>query len=305
MKSSSNQLNNNIELDDGSPNIYNSQNITDEQYKTIPIKTNYIKPEESYDIIIHRASKLLKNGDFLVISETPIAVSQGRLIDEMEYKPSIISILITELWSKYLWGYFLGPILKIKKRTIKNLRTLPKEARYHKQFILEYYGIKHALKPASEAGVDLSNVPGTQVCLLPEDPELVVQDISDKIRFNFNKKVTVMIIDTDVTYQILGIKFTSIPIAIPGIKKDLGVIGYILGRWGKIRGPTPLAVSKLQNVDESINIAKIAEECQKKNSINLETVYDMKNMFNGEITNVTIEMLESIEHTPAIIVRKL
>ncbi len=31
----------------------------------------------------------------------------------------------------------------------------------------------------------------------------------------------------------------------------------------------------------------------------------MKKMFNGEITNITIEMLESIEHTPAIIVRKL
>ena len=305
MKTSSNLLSNNKELDDGSPKTYYSQNINNEEYVAIPIKTNYIKPKESYDIIIHRASKLLKNGDFLVISETPIAISQGRLIDEMEYKPSIISILITELWSKYLWGYILGPILKIKKRTIKNLRTLPSEARYHKQFILENYGIKHALKPASEAGVDLSNVPGTQVCLLPTNPELVVQDISDKIRFNLNKNVTVMIIDTDVTYQLLGIKFTSIPIAIPGIKKDLGVIGYVLGRWGKISGPTPLAVSKLQNVDESINIAKIAEECQKKNNINMETVYDMKKMFNEEITNVSIEMLESIEHTPAIIVRKL
>ena len=305
MENPSNLLNNNKKLDDENPSTYNSQNRTNEQYKAIPIKTNYIKPEESYDIIIHRANKLLKNGDFLVISETPIAISQGRLIDEMEYKPTIISILITELWSKYLWGYILGPILKIKKRTIKNLRTLPTEARYHKQFILENYGIKHALKPASEAGVDLSNVPGTKVCLLPKDSELVVQDISDKIKFNLKKNVTVMIIDTDVTYQLLGMKFTSIPIAIPGIKKDLGVIGYVLGRCGKIRGPTPLAVSKLQNVDESINIAKIAEECQKTNNINMETVYDMKKMFNGEITNVTIEMLESIEHTPAIIVRKI
>jgi F420-0:gamma-glutamyl ligase-like protein len=305
MKSSSNLLSNNKELDDRSLNTYNSQNIYNEQYMAIPIKTNYIKPEESYDVIIQRASKLLNNGDFLVISETPIAISQGRLVDEMDYKPSIISILITELWSKYLWGYILGPILKIKRRTIKNLRKLPKEARYHKQFILEYYGIKHALKPASEAGVDLSNVPGTQVCLLPEDPEGVVRDISDKIRFNLNKNVIVMIIDTDVTYQLFGKKFTSIPIAIPGIKKDLGVIGYVFGRWGEIRGPTPLAVSKLQNVDESINIAKIAEECQKKNDINMETVYDMKNMFNGEINSVTIEMLESIQHTPAIIVRKL
>ncbi len=305
MKSFSNLLSNNNELGDGSRNTYNSQYIYNKHYMAMPVKTNYIKPEESYDIIIQGASKLLDNGDFLVISETPIAISQGRLVDEMDFKPSIISFLVTELWSKYFWGYILGPILKIKKRTIKNLRILPKEARYHKQFILEYYGIKHALKPASEAGVDLSNVPGTQVCLLPEDPDRVVKDISDKIRFNLNKDVTVMIIDTDVTYKLLGIKFTSIPIAIPGIKKDLGVIGYVLGRWGEIIGPTPLAVSKSQDIDEIINIAKIAEECQKKNDVNMETVYDMKNMFNGEITGVTIEMLESIHHTPAIVVRKL
>ncbi len=306
MKSSSSIFLNNDELADTShKDDSNLQNIYNEQYMAIPVKTSYIKPDESYDVIIQAANESLNDGDFLIISETPIAISQGRLVDEMDFKPTILSFLITELWSKYFWGYILGPILRIKKRTINNLRNLPKEARYHKQLILEYYGIKHALKPASEAGVDLSNVPGTQVCLLPENPNAVVQDISDKIRFNFDKKVTVMIIDTDVTYQFLGMKFTSIPIAIPGIKKDLGVIGYLLGRCGKIRGPTPLAVSEHQDLDESINVAKIAEECQKKNDVNMETVYDMKNMFDGEITGVTIEMLESIQHTPAVIVKKL
>ena len=31
----------------------------------------------------------------------------------------------------------------------------------------------------------------------------------------------------------------------------------------------------------------------------------MKNMFNGDIKGVTVEMLDSMTHTPAIIVRKL
>lgn len=282
----------------------NTLKFVKEGYKAFIIKTHYIKPGESYDIIIDRAGELLEDGDFLVISETPIAVSQGRLVDESQFEPSLLSFLLADLWSKYIWGYFLGPLLGIKRRTIKNLRKLPKEARSHKQLILENYGIKHALKPASEAGVDLSNVPGTWVSLLPENPQGVVDDIYNKILFFFDKKVTVMIIDTDATYQLWGTKFTSIPTAVQGIKTDLGVFGYILGRWGSIQGPTPLAVSRPHDLEKIIEIAKIAEECQK-NDGQLETVYDMKDVFNKEITGVTIEMLESIEHTPAVIIRKL
>jgi len=64
------------------------------KYKIIPIKTGYIKPNEPYDVIIDHSKDLLEDGDFLVISETPIAISQGRLVDESEFKPSIISIFL-------------------------------------------------------------------------------------------------------------------------------------------------------------------------------------------------------------------
>lgn len=283
----------------------NSSNSSKNNYITIPVITDYIRPNESYDSIINKAAELLEEDDYLVISETPIAISQGRLVDELAFKPSILSILLADVWSKYIWGYFLGPMFHIKSRTIKNLRRLPKEARCHKQLILEYYGIKHALKPASEAGVDLSNVPGSCVCLLPENPQKVVGDIYQKIKNNYKKDVTVMIIDTDVTYQLGGMKFTSIPLAMPGIKRDLGLFAYLLGRFGKIKGPTPLAVSKNEDIDTVIKIAKIAEDFQKKDDLSMETVYDMKNRFNKDITEVTIEMLESIEHKPAVIVREV
>lgn len=184
-----------------------------------------------------------------------------------------------------------------------NLRKLPKAARNHKQLILELYGWKHALKPASEAGVDLSNVPGSYVCLLPSDPKKVVNDIKHTIKSTYNKNVTVMIIDTDATYQLGNTRFTSIPQAIPGIKKDLGIFGYLLGRFGKIIGPTPLAVSKEGDVDEMIVIAKLAEDYHKVHD-NLETVYDMKETFQKDVGEVTVELLESLKHTPAIIIRK-
>ena len=59
-------------------------------YITIPVKTGYIKPNEPYNIIIERAADSLEDGDFLVISETPISVSQGRLIDESKFKPTLV-----------------------------------------------------------------------------------------------------------------------------------------------------------------------------------------------------------------------
>lgn len=275
------------------------------EYMIIPITTDYIKPGEPYDPIIHQASKYLEDEDFLVISETPIAISQGRVVDEKNFKPSIAAVLLADVWSRYIWGYILGPLFRIKRRTIQNLKKLPKEARNHKQLILDYYGYKHALKPASEAGVDLSNVPGTSVCLLPEYPEGVVADISAKIRSNYNKDVTVVIVDTDVTYQLRGTKFTSIPLAMPGIKKNLGIFAYLLGRIGTVKGPTPLAVSRNEGADKIIKIAKMAEDYQKEKDTSMATVYDMKEKFDEDITGVTIEMLESVEHTPAVIIRRL
>ncbi len=276
-----------------------------DEYTLIPIKTDYIKPYESYDVIIENAAEFLQEGDFLVISETPISVSQGRLVDESEFQASFLSFLLADIWSKYLWGYILGPIFRIKSRTIQNLRKLPPEARIHKKVILEYYGLKHALKPASEAGVDLSNVPGSMVSLLPEDPEGVSCDISNKIFRKFKIDVTVMIIDTDATYEIMGKPFTSLPIALDGIKSDLGFFGYMLGRFGTLLGPTPLGVSTPQNLDKALKIAKLAENYHKHNEQDIETIYDMENMFKGDIKGVTVEMLDSMEHTPAIIIRKL
>ncbi len=276
-----------------------------QKYEIIPVKTGYIKPNESYDIIINNAENLLEDGDYLIISETPIAIAQGRMVDEALVKPSYLATFLADIWSKYLWGYILGPLLRIKKRTIKNLRNLPPEARSHKEVVLKYYGLKHALKPASEAGIDLSNAPGTYVSLLPHEPQQVVEDIAQKISKNVAKEVVAIIIDTDATYEFLGMKFTSLPIAAEGIKSDFGIMGYLLGRFGRIIGPTPLAISKPQNMEKILEIAKVADDYQNQTEYSMKTVYDMGNTFDKEVDGVTIEMLSSIEHTPAVIIREL
>ncbi|MBE6511852.1 MAG: gamma-glutamyl ligase [Methanobrevibacter olleyae] len=274
-------------------------------YKVIPIETHYIKPNESIDFMIEDISQLANEGDYLVIAETPISVSQGRLVDEADYTPSLKATFLATYWSKYFWGYVLGPILGIKERTIKNLRKLPEESKRHKEVVLQLYGWKHALKPASEAGIDLSNAPGTCVSLLPENPEKVAKEISEDIKNKTNNTITTLIIDTDATYRRGNKYFTGLPIAIPGIEADKGVFGYTLGQLSENLGSTPLGCSREIDVDEAIEIANVAEDYQKSLSTAMETIYSVKDVLDSDTHEVTVESLDSIIHTPAVLIRKM
>lgn len=271
-------------------------------YTTVPVRTDYIKPGEGLWKIVERAGELVNDGDFLVVSETPISVAQGNLVDESEFEASRTAIILADLWSKYIWGHILGPIFGIKERTLKNLRKLPPEARNHKEVVLRYYGLKHALKPASEAGIDLSNVPGTYVSLLPENPVGAAKSIAEAILSKFGVDVTVVVIDTDATYRILGRYFTSLPTAAPGIISDTGFLGYIAGRFSRKRWPTPLASSRPIATEVLLEVASVAEEYHERHS-NRKTVYDMASELESEPETVTVEMLSSLEHVPAVIVR--
>ena len=281
--------------------LKNIKHVINGDYIVIPIETGYIKPNDSLDVIINPARELMEDDDYLVIAETPISVAQGRLVDESKYTPSLTAIFLTTVWSKYLWGYVLGPLLKIKKRTIKNLRRLPEETKAHKEVVLQLYGLKHALKPASEAGIDLSNAPGTYVSLLPKNPEKVAKQIKQKI----GKEVCVMIIDTDATYMKNGKYFTALPIAIEGIDADNGVFGYVKGQLSQNMGSTPLGCSEKIDVETALKIANIAEDYQKSLATEMKTIHSVKAVLGTEIDEVTIEDLDSITHTPAVIIRKM
>lgn len=281
--------------------VKNIKHVINGNHIVIPIETGYIKPNDDLNSIIDPAKEIMEDGDYLVIAETPISVSQGRLIDEAEYTPSLTAKFLTTVWSKYLWGYVFGPALKIKERTIKNLRRLPKETEAHKEVVLQLYGLKHALKPASEAGIDLSNAPGTCVSLLPENPEKVAKDIKREI----GKDVCVMIIDTDATYMKNGKYFTGLPIAIEGIDADNGFFGYVKGQLSENMGSTPLGCSEKMDVESALKIANIAEDYQKSLSTEMKTIHSVKAVLGSEIDEVTIEDLDSITHTPAVIIREI
>lgn len=273
-------------------------------YIIIPIETDYIKENESLDKIINPSINIMEENDYLVIAETPVAISQGRLVDEMGYEPGISAKFSAIIWSKYIWGYILGPLLRIKKRTIKNLRRLPPESKRHKEVVLKLYGWKYALKPASEAGIDLSNVPGTYVSLLPENPQKVAIEIAGKIKSETGISGKVLIIDTDATYKRKDKYFTGLPTAIDGISSDNGFFAYVLGQLSTNAGSTPLGSSWNGDVEECIKIANIAEDYQKMLSKNIETIHSVKTVLGSNLDDVSIENLNSITHTPAVIIRE-
>ena len=278
--------------------------VQNEKHIVIPIETGYIKANDSLDSIINPAIEIIEENDYLVIAETPVAISQGRLVDEADYEPGIAAKFLAIVWSKYVWGYILGPLFKIKRRTIKNLKKLPPESKRHKEVILNLYGWKHALKPASEAGIDLSNVPGTYVSLLPENPQKTAKEIAKKIEENCGFFGNVLIIDTDATYKRGKRYFTGLPIAIDGINSDNGFFAYVLGQLSINAGSTPLGSSKKISAEKAIKIANIAENYQKRLATNMETIHSVESVLRVDINDISVETLDSIVHTPAVIVRE-
>lgn len=272
-------------------------------YESIPVKCDYIHAGEGYDKLIIAIGKVVEEGDIVVISETPISIIEGNLVDESKYDYGFVSLLIAEFWCKFLWGYVLA-LLNYNSRTISNLRKMPPEARNHKEFILREYGLKHALMPSGDAGVDLSNVPGSYVSLLPDNPEGSAFLVKDLIYEKYAINVDVIIIDTDPTYEFSGRLFTSIPKSVNGIINDMGVYGYFLRFFSKYAGATPLASTLDDNVNSLINIANIAEECQENNLTNFfETIYNMTDRFGVEYDEISYDMLEKQSHIPAVLIR--
>ena len=59
------------------------------------------------------------------------------------------------------------------------------------------------------------------------------------------------------------------------------------------------------DIPELIELANIAETSQRENSTDFfETIYNMKELFDVECSEVSIEMLDKITHIPAILIKK-
>ena len=277
------------------------------KYRALALTTKFWRPGEDFLAeIINAVEKRVEDGDFVVVSEKALSTSLGRIVDESSVKPGLNARIISQFWMRIAWGYFLGVSCRFGKRLILRLRQYPVEdGSSHKQVALQRAGLLQALMFGSEGGIDGSNLPYSFVSLPLENANELADEIREGIRLKLEKKVTVVIMDTDKTYSFRNFHFTPRPKPLNGIHTRCGgVFAYVAGRMLKLKKrSTPLAVAgnKLQ-AEEALKISNIADKARGPGSG--ATVWDMAARFGVGFTGVSWDMLAKLKHKPIVIVRK-
>jgi len=274
-------------------------------YKTLAVRTRYWRPGEDYfKQVVDSIEKRVRDGDIVTISEKALSTALGGLVDEEAVQPGWVARFLAKYWMRYVWGYVLGPLCHLRKKTVQYIRGYPlKEGSAHKQLALERAGFLQALMFGSEGGIDASNLPYSYVSLPLRSAQKTAQEIHEYIRSKLGKSVVVMIIDTDKTYSLGGFHFTPRPKPINRIHSLGGLLSYVVGRFFKMkRRATPIAVAGYEmRVEEALEIAEIANRARGFGAG--RTVWDMAEAFKVPITCVTWDMLDRVVHKPIVIVR--
>ncbi|MFQ5759017.1 MAG: coenzyme F420-0:L-glutamate ligase [Candidatus Bathyarchaeia archaeon] len=276
------------------------------KYKAVAIVTPYWKPSEDYlRTIVNHVRGKIDDGDFVTISEKAISTAQGNILEEHVIRPSLLARFLAKYWMRLVWGYVLGPLCHLRKKTIRRFRAYPlREGSAHKQVALQYAGLLQALMHGSEGAIDGSNLPYSYVSFPLKNSQAVALQIHNRIKAELSKKVTVMIIDTDKTYSLRNFHFTPRPKPIQGIHSCGGALAYILGRFFKLkRHATPIAMAGSEpSTKKALTIAKVANRTRGFGAG--RTVWDMAETFNVALTGVSWEMLSKIEHKPIVVLRR-
>jgi F420-0:gamma-glutamyl ligase-like protein len=276
------------------------------KYYALPIATKYWKPGEQYlNHILNAIKKRVADGDFVVISEKALSTAIGNITDESGIRPSLNAKLISRLWMRIAWGYFIAALCRFGQRLTRRLREYPHEAgSRHKQIALQHAGLLQALMWGSEGGIDGSNLPYSYVSLPLDNPYELAEELRQQIWLKLKRKVFVLIVDTDKTYSFRNFHFTPRPKPMKGIHSLGGVTAYVIGRTFKFRKrPTPLTVAGGGlEAKEALKIANIADRARGSGSG--ATVWDMAARFNVAVTGMSWEMLSKVKHKPIVIVRR-
>jgi F420-0:gamma-glutamyl ligase-like protein len=275
------------------------------RYKAVAIKTRYWMPGEDYiKQIVEAIDGTVDDGDFVTISEKAVSTAQGNLIDEKTIQPSLLARFLAKCWMRIVWPYILGPLCRLRESTINYLRSYPpEEGSLHKQVALQHGGFLQALMFGSEGAIDGSNLPQSLVVLPLENSHDVAHELRKQVESELGLRVTVVVVDTDKTYSLRGFHFTPRPKPLKGIHSCGGFLAYLAGRLFKLKKrATPLAAagSKL-STEDALEVAKIANRTRGAGAG--RTVWDMAKTFNVKLTDVTWDMLRSVEHRPIVIIR--
>ena len=143
-----------------------------------------IKPGDDLGELIVRAAREqginLENGDVVVVAQSVVSKSEGRVVDLREIKPSQRALNLA-----------------------KQLGKDPREVEVILREAKEIVRLKHVLIArtghgfvCANAGVDRSNVDPEHVTLLPVDPDASAERIQNTIKRNTGAGVAVIVSDT-------------------------------------------------------------------------------------------------------------
>jgi F420-0:gamma-glutamyl ligase-like protein len=275
------------------------------KFVAIPIRTKYWRPGDDFmRIIVQSVAGLCEDEDIVVVSEKALSVALGQIVDESHLETSFTAVVLTKFWMRIVWGYVLGRICHLNRRTVWRLRYYPlPDGAAHKQLTIRQVGLRQSLLYYSEGGIDLSNLPYSFAALPLANPELECERLLNAITNSTKKRLSVMIVDTDKTYTHGKMYLTPRPAAIKGIK-SLGVVALIVGRalrWNA--RATPLAVcGRGLSVEEALTVADAADKARGHGAG--RTVWDMARRFGVGLREVTWEMIEQVPHRPIVLIRK-
>jgi len=274
-------------------------------YKACAVESHYWKPGDDYiKNIIEAIKNIVADGDYVTVSEKAISTALGNIIDEKNVKPSSLARFIAKYWMRIVWPYILGRKCHMKLKTIQFLSSYPtEEGSRHKQLALMQSGFLRALMHGSEGAIDGSNLPYSYVALPLENSQEIAYQLRETIKSKLGKNVSVVIVDTDKTYSVMGFHFTPRPKPLRGIHSLGGLLAYVVGRSLKLKKrATPLAVSGIKiSTEEAIEIAKLANRTRGSGAG--KNVWDMVQNFKVGLNGVTWEMLSSVKHRPIVIIR--
>ncbi|RLI11556.1 hypothetical protein DRO33_03880, partial [Candidatus Bathyarchaeota archaeon] len=164
-----------------------------------------------------------------------------------------------------------------------------------------------ALMWGSEGGIDASNLPFSLVSI-PLEPGLAARlasQLKERVSSELGVCLSVLIVDSDRTYKLGPLYISPRPTAIRGIIGRLGILAYVLGNALRLKSfPTPVASSEPDMRPEvALRLASVASRAMGHGAG--RDVWEMASRFGVGLTEVTWEMLESVEHRPVVLVRPL
>lgn len=193
--------------------------------------------------------------------------------------------------------------------TLELLLTTPLELlASHKKLALAVGGLRHVLKPVSEAGIDATNLPYRYVSLPVREVDRIAVEIRERLVGSTGFDLNVLVVDSDKTFKpknVEGLAIATRPSKVRGVV-DLGALAYLLGRKLRrmfVEYPTPVAYSGVWvGLKLILRVSKHADAAQGYGA-GTNLLEAVRNLGRADLTSVRWVDLMRTRQYPAVVVR--